>query len=145
MKSWRSMALVLVVLSALLLLAAACGGDDEEGDGAPTATDADGASPAGGGEVELELAAQNTSYDTDELTAEAGADVKLSFQNKENAVQHNFSLYETEESEEPLFEGDITTGPETTTYEFTAPSDPGTYHFHCDIHPAAMQGDFIVE
>lgn len=146
MKSWRMLGLVLVVISALVLLAAACGDDDEEdeGDGAPTATEANGGSPAGGA-GELELIAQDTKFDRDELTAEAGADVKISFQNKDNAVQHNFSLYETEESEDPLFEGDITTGPETTTYEFTAPADSGTYHFHCDIHPTAMQGDFVVE
>jgi plastocyanin len=145
MKSWRILGLVLVAISALLLLAAACGDDEDEGDGAPTATDADGASPAGGGEVELELTAQNTSYDKDELTAEVGADVKLTFNNKDNGIQHNFALYENKDSDEELFEGDIITGPETTTYEFTAPEEPGTYFFHCDIHPSLMQGDFVVE
>ncbi len=40
--------------------------------------------------------------------------------------------------------GEIITGPAETTYTFTAPSEPGTYYFQCDVHPS-MNGDFIVE
>jgi plastocyanin len=40
--------------------------------------------------------------------------------------------------------GEIITGPATINYTFTAPSEPGTYYFQCDVHPS-MNGDFIVE
>ncbi|MDQ4076493.1 MAG: hypothetical protein M3220_09635 [Chloroflexota bacterium] len=54
---------------------------------------------------------------------------------------------EAEEAEAiptPMEEGED--GPEETiTYEFDAPSEPGTYYFQCDVHPTTMTGDFIVE
>jgi hypothetical protein len=31
------------------------------------------------------------------------------------------------------------------TEKFTAPSTPGTYYFHCDVHPDQMNGTFIVQ
>jgi plastocyanin len=34
---------------------------------------------------------------------------------------------------------------DTIDYTFTAPEEPGTYHYHCDVHPTVMTGDFIVE
>jgi plastocyanin len=148
MKLVRVIGLMFTVAIAAALLAA-CGGDDEKtGDGA-AATTGPAASPTGGGNGEntalLEIAAENTEYDVNELTAPAGADVTLTFDNDDPGIQHNWSLYETEESKDALFAGEILTGVDSQDYEFTAPEDPGTYHFHCDIHPSAMTGDFIVE
>jgi plastocyanin len=153
MKYIRTIPLLLLVLIAAAVFVAC--GDDDEGDGGDATTraaspteDEDG-SPTGGagnGEsIELELTAENTTYDETELTAPAGVDVTLIFDNDDEGLQHNFSLYETPESTEAIFEGPITTGIEQVRYEFTAPADPGTYHYHCDIHPTQMDGDFIVE
>jgi plastocyanin len=151
MKYLRTTLLLFATLVASALFAAACGDDDEGGNGgeattaAATPEEEENGSPAAGEGTELELAAENTSYDVSELTAPAGAEITLVFDNDDEGVQHNFSLYETEESEDPLFPGEIITGIDTVNYEFTAPEDPGTYHFHCDVHPTQMTGDFIVE
>ena len=41
---------------------------------------------------------------------------------------------------------DIATGPNALeTMTFTAPSEPGTYYFWCDVHQTAMQGTYTVE
>ena len=150
MKHLRIVLMLLGVLAAGALLAA-CGDDDEGGNGGDATTAAatreeeeENGSPTGGG-TELELAAENTTYDVSELTAPAGADVTLVFDNDDEGVQHNFSLYETEESTDALFEGEVITGIDSIDYTFTAPESAGTYHYHCDIHPTAMTGDFIVE
>jgi len=152
MKYLRTIPLLVAVLTAASLFVA-CGGDDEEGGGnGGEATTRAASSPtggAGGDTVELELVAENTSYDPTELTAPAGADVTIVFDNDDPDLQHNMSLYETEESTDPLFEGEIITGVDTINYELKAgedlPDEPGTYHYHCDIHPTQMTGDFIVE
>ena len=141
---------MILVTSALALLVAC--GDDEPSDGngataTPTEAQAgEDESPPPGDSFFLEIAAENTEYDVSELgPAPAGEDILLQFDNDDPGIQHNWSLYETEESEEALFEGDILTGVDTQDYEFTAPEEPGTYHFHCDIHPAAMTGELIIE
>jgi len=147
MKYLHTIPLMLAVLTAAVLFVA-CGGDDEEGDGNGGEATTRAASPTDGADgeaTELELVAENTSYDPTEITAPAGADVTIVFDNDDPDLQHNFSLYETPESEDPIFEGDIITGVDTINYEFTAPEDPGTYHYHCDIHPDLMEGEFIVE
>jgi plastocyanin len=151
--------LLLLVLVAAALFAAACGDDDEGGGNGGEATTA-AASPTedegeengsptdgAGGEdsVTLEITAENTTFDETELTAPAGADVTLIYDNDDEGIDHNWSLYETPEATEAIFEGPITTGIEQVRYEFTAPEEPGTYHYHCDIHPTQMDGDFIVE
>jgi plastocyanin len=148
MKLLRMLGMMLAMVVAVAMVAA-CG--DDEGDGGGTeattraATATDGAGGDGAGAVDLEIAAENTAYDVSELTAPAGADVTLVFDNDDEGLQHNWSLYESEESEDPLFEGEIITGVDSVDYTFTAPEDPGTYHFHCDVHPTQMEGEFIVE
>ena len=71
--------------------------------------------------------------------------VSISFSNKDAGVLHNFSLYADAGHTQAIFQGDLTTGPETTTYTFDAPSTPGTYYFHCDVHPDQMKGVFTVK
>ena len=68
----------------------------------------------------LEIAAENTEYDVSELgPAPAGEDITLQFDNDDPGIQHNWSLYETEDSRRPIFEGEILTGVDTQDYEFT--------------------------
>ena len=159
MKYLRTISLLLAVLTAAALFVA-CGDDDEATvetverppPAPPALTEDEGedGSPTGGagdGEpIELELAAENTTYDVTELTAPAGADVTLVFDNDDEGLQHNFALFESADAlDDPIFEGDVITGVDTIDYEFTAPEEPGTYFYHCDIHPTQMDGDFIVE
>jgi len=146
MKLVRIVGLMMTVAIAAALLAA-CGGDDEKtGDGAAATTPAEGSPAAGGDSFFLEIAAENTEYDVSELgPAPAGEDITLQFDNDDPGIQHNWSLYETEESDEPIFEGEILTGVDTEDYAVPAIDEPGTYHFHCDIHPAVMTGELIIE
>lgn len=92
--------------------------------------------------VSLELVAEGNSFDEDTLTVPAGAQVVLELDNRDN-VGHNFALYESEAAEDVIFQGEVVTEP--TTYEFTAPDEPGTYHFQCDPHADLMNGEFLVE
>lgn len=119
-----------VALAAALLLVACP--EEAPPDEAPPNDDA----------VTLELVAESISFDQETLTAPAGAQVRIEFENRDG-ITHNFALYESEAAEEPIFQGEIVT--QDTTYEFQAPEEPGTYFFRCDPHAAQMQGDFIVE
>ncbi|MFA7563250.1 MAG: cupredoxin domain-containing protein [Methanoculleus sp.] len=97
-----------------------------------------------GGETVVNLTAENIAFDTDTITVPAGAEVTVNFENKDDGVPHNFAVYDDNLRSESFFVGDIITGPDETEYTFTAPSEPGTYYFQCDVHPS-MNGDFIVE
>jgi len=149
MKLVRTIGLMFAVVVTTALLAA-CGGDDEKtGDGAtatPTEAQAGGdESPPAGDTFFLEIAAENTEYDVTELTAPAGEDITLQFDNDDPEIQHNWSLYEDEAGTQEIFEGEILTGVDTIDYAVPAIDEPGTYHFHCDIHPAVMKGELIIE
>ena len=92
----------------------------------------------------VNLTAENIAFDTDTVTVPAGANVTVIFNNKDSGIPHNFAVYDSSLRSERIFVGEIITGPATTNYTFTAPSEPGTYYFQCDVHPS-MNGDFIVE
>ena len=95
-------------------------------------------------EVKLTLVAENTKFDKAILETPAGKDVVLTMENKDS-IEHSFALYQTEAATERLAGGQTFPGPAILTYQFTAPETPGTYHFRCDIHPNAMNGDFVVK
>ncbi|NQS78251.1 MAG: hypothetical protein HQQ74_06015, partial [Methanoculleus bourgensis] len=92
----------------------------------------------------VNLTAENIAFDTDTITVPAGANVTVNFNNKDSGIPHNFAVYDSSFRSERIFVGEIITGPATINYTFTAPSEPGTYYFQCDVHPS-MNGDFIVE
>ena len=148
MRLVRVIGLIVSVIVAGTLLAG-CGGDDEKTDGATaTPTEAQAGaddSPPAGDTFFLEIAAENTEYDVSELTAPAGEDMTLQFDNDDPEIQHNWSLYEDEAGTQEIFEGEILTGVDTIDYAVPAIDEPGTYHFHCDIHPAVMKGELIIE
>jgi plastocyanin len=149
MRVVRMIGLMVAVVASVTLLAA-CGDDEPSSNGA-SATPTEGQagaddSPPAGDTFFLEIAAENTEYDVSELgPAPAGEDITLQFDNDDPGIQHNWSLYETEESTDPIFEGKILTGVDTEDYFVPAIDEPGTYHYHCDIHPAVMTGELIIE
>lgn len=98
----------------------------------------------GGNATVVNLTAENIAFDTDTITVPAGANVTVNFNNKDSGIPHNFAVYDSSFRSERIFVGEIITGPATINYTFTAPSEPGTYYFQCDVHPS-MNGDFIVE
>jgi len=142
MKPARTTALILALVLVTTLLGGCGGGDDNNK--SSTATQSTSASDGAEDEVKLTLVAENTKFDKTTLEAPTGKDVTLTMENKDS-VEHTFSLYQSADSTDPLFAGQKFPGPAILTYQFTAPETPGTYHFRCDIHPNAMNGDFVVK
>jgi plastocyanin len=95
--------------------------------------------PAPGGTIPL--VAESLAFDTPELALPAGGEVTIAFDNKDAGIPHNVALY-TEQGGDPIFQGELVTGPTTAEYRFPAP-DPGTYYFQCDVHPT-MNGSAVV-
>ncbi|MGI8792065.1 MAG: cupredoxin domain-containing protein [Acidimicrobiales bacterium] len=89
----------------------------------------------------LELHAESTAFDTDAIELVAHSKVAVALTNNDAGLTHNFSIYD--DTTDPLFRGELITGPGSATYDFEAP-DAGTYRFQCDVHPAEMNGSVTV-
>jgi plastocyanin len=100
---------------------------------------------AGGGIATVELAADNMAFDASTITVPAGVEVTIIFDNQDDGILHNVAVYTDSSAAEEIYVGETITGPSVITYTFTAPEEPGTYFFRCDVHPQQMTGDFIVE
>ena len=106
----------LVALATLATLVAACGAP------APVMTPPPGA---------VVITAQGTAFTTHHVTAPAGVDFTLWFENRDHEL-HNVHIRHGSGSN--LFYGQTFTGPEART-ETVPAIPPGTYTFICDIHP----------
>ncbi len=105
-----------------------------------------GATGGGGGGATVQPAtvvASGLAFDTDTLTIPANTATTLEFDNQDAGTPHNIAIYPSQSDlANPLFRGDVITGPATTTYGIP-PLDPGSYYFHCDVHPT-MNGTVTV-
>jgi len=86
-------------------------------------------------------------FDTNCLAAPANSKFTLTFANTDTPQIHNVEIF-TNSSATTRLGGatgptDIVQPGQTTTYD-VGPLQPGTYYFHCDIHPTTMTGTFIV-
>jgi plastocyanin len=143
--------LLALVVAAASILAAGC---VSPGDNAtqPTTIPTETGTPVtttpttatGGEAVTIDLTADVMAFDTETITVPAGAEVTVNFDNQDDGIPHNLAVYTDSSGATAIFVGDTVTGPVETTYTFTAPSEPGTYYFRCDVHPE-MNGDFVVE
>jgi plastocyanin len=91
----------------------------------------------GGPEVALE--ASELSFGVRRLTAPADERLTLRFSN-DSSVAHNVSIYRSDG--EPLFTGEVFTGPRVVEYALPA-LDAGSYQFVCDLHPEQMTGTLV--
>jgi len=92
------------------------------------------------GSAVLKVSADNSTFDTHELTAPAEEAFGIEFTNDE-AVAHNVAIYQRGE---PIFNGAYFTGPGTTIYVIDA-LPAGDYTFICDVHPVPdMTGTLTV-
>jgi plastocyanin len=110
--------------------------------GTVTVSAAAAAPPPPGG---LTLTAQGTAFQEKTLTFTGTGTVTVHFDNTDAGLTHNFAVFKGSDATAPvIFRGDLVTGPATKDYTFQAPP-PGTYFFHCDVHPTQMFGQFIVK
>ena len=84
-------------------------------------------------------------FDKSTITVPAGAQVTINFRNDDSGIPHNFAAYTTSAAQEEIFKGQIIDGGTSTTYQFTAPTTPGSYFFRCDVHPIEMTGTLVVQ
>jgi plastocyanin len=128
---------------ALLLTAAACGSDDDGDTGAPEGSTTSTEAPATGDEY----------GDTGDTggSAEAGTIVAEDFSltdltvapGEEIVLRNDGEAPHTATADDDSFDtGQVTAG--ETSAPVTAPDEPGTYAFHCEIHNA-MTATLTVE
>jgi plastocyanin len=96
--------------------------------------------------TKLHLTAAGLVFDPTCLAAPAGTAFTISFENKDIGIPHNFHIFSADPAQDSnaqsLFTGDLVTGPDTATYKVSA-LPPGTYFFHCDVHPTLMFGTLV--
>ena len=116
---------VAMLAGGIALIAVGAGG--EEGGG-------------GGPAVTISLTAKGIAFDKTTLSVPAGKPFAIAFDNQDAGIQHDVQIFDNESfTGTPLLNGEIVTGPAKVTYEAPA-LDPGTYYFHCSVHPTQMQG-----
>jgi plastocyanin len=97
----------------------------------------------GGGEAPT-VVAQGLAFQPTELTVAGGGQISIHFDNQDPGQLHNIQVFDGSDATAPsLFDGEVVTGPAATDYTFEAPP-PGTYFFHCKIHPTQMTGSLTV-
>jgi plastocyanin len=134
----------LVIAIAILISVAACSSSPATQAPVSSASSATAPAAAPGNTVTINIAAQNMAFDQSALTVKAGAQVTMNFNNKDT-MPHNVAIYTDSTAAQLIYKGETFNGPATRTYTFTAPTSPGTYFFRCDVHPAKMTGQFIVQ
>jgi plastocyanin len=98
--------------------------------------------------IVLKIVAQGTAFDPTCLVALAGKPFTIEFDDKDPVATvgpHNIVIAEDEASTStnPIFRGDLVSGPDTVPYEVPAIDAAGSYFFHCEVHPS-MTGTLAV-
>jgi plastocyanin len=103
-----------------------------------TITSSEGGSGGGGPTVK----AESLTFNTSEIDLTAGQPTTLTFDNEDAGIPHNIAIYTDDSLSKTLFQGEQFPGVDTREYVIPA-LDPGTYFFHCDVHPT-MNGSVVV-
>ena len=147
---WALVSVVLLALAAWPVWAGLRPGGREAGaqpggGSPPTPPPAARCAPRG---TELEETARGIAFARSCLAAPARTPFTIRFSNRDRDIPHNVHICTADPAVDPgarsLFGGEIITGVQDVTYE-VGPLPPGTYFFHCDVHPAQMRGTFVVE
>jgi plastocyanin len=103
------------------------------------------AAPAG--TTVFDITAKNLLFDKRSMTVPANTQITVRFNNQDPGIIHNFAVYKSKAATAaplaPGSKGNLITGVASENITFTTPG-PGTYYFHCDVHPDTMNGSFIV-
>ncbi len=100
-----------------------------------------GGTPGGGGAT-VTVIAQNLQFDTSTIYLPGNAPSTIHFENNDPGVQHNIAIFTDSSMSTRLFTGALVTGPGAADYQIP-PLAPGSYYFHCDVHPT-MNGKVSV-
>lgn len=98
--------------------------------------------PSQGANTVIQIAAQNTAFDTAELETAANTPFQIDFDNLD-PLPHNVAIHQGSPTGEEVFQGEIVTGPTKVTYHVPA-LQPGPYAFVCTVHPQ-MTGTLNVQ
>jgi plastocyanin len=110
--------------------------------GSPSASDSGAATTT----INIETTPdQQLSFQPDDFTISPGTTVTVDYMNNSN-LPHNIHFFDGTDSNAPsLGASQIGTGPNNAqTVTFIAPAQPGDYFFWCDVHQAAMTGQYLV-
>jgi plastocyanin len=96
----------------------------------------------------LSIVAEGTAFDPTCLVAPASEPFTIEFDNKDpvgTVGPHNIVIAKDEASTStnPIFRGDLVSGPDTVEYKVPAIDEGGSYFFHCEVHPS-MTGTLAV-
>jgi outer membrane protein assembly factor BamB len=127
--------------------------DGAAGPGDPTDGGVDGATGAAGtttgdGRADGQLTVttpEGSRFDLDRLLVRAGQEVTVTYDNRSD-IPHNIAFYAGPDTTDGvLARTPVEAGPVVQRITFTAPTQPGEYHFQCDPHPTLMMGRLVVE
>jgi len=89
--------------------------------------------PAPGGTTTT-VTASGLAFDTTTITLPANKATTLTFDNEDASVPHDIAIFPDASATNPLFTGNIVVGVTSVDYQIPA-LKPGSYFFHCDVHP----------
>lgn len=95
------------------------------------------------------VVAANVAFDTKQITVRTGGKIRVRFDNRDQAVEHNIAFYKSSTDLSAVSPGSVGTrfpGPAVDDTVFDVPP-AGDYFFRCDVHPTipAMTGTFTVQ
>lgn len=134
-----------LILAAALLLSA-CGGAGESDEPADQSAEksppAESVQGCAGTPPTTEIVASKSLFDKECVGAKAGQPLKLMFRN-DDSYQHNFAVYKGAGLGDKKYASPFFDGASQNTAEVPA-LEAGTYRFECNIHPAIMEGEYVV-
>ena len=133
-KAGRAAGRALLLVVALGLALGACGDDDDGGDeaGGDGTTTSSGAVDVNQGDI---VVIDDFAFgDGEPVEVQAGE--LITWQN-DDSVRHTV----TDDTENPEFSSDAIQPGDTFSITF---DEPGTFQYHCSIHPDRMQGELII-
>ena len=147
--------MMVIVTTGIVVLLVVSSPDGEEGPKVVQPPPGTGASPTvpasetpGAGQLTFEINMIPTiQFDKTELTIPTNREAKISADNTDDGILHNFAIYnsrdEAEGGADAIAATEFCNAP--CTESVTASLPQGEYFFRCDVHPQQMTGTLAVE
>jgi len=117
-------------------------GPPSSGEPPPTSAPPSSGGPPTSGGTTTTVTASGLAFDTTTINLPADKATTLTFDNEDAGIPHDIAIFPDASATNPLFTGEIVTGVKTVDYDIPA-LKPGSYYFHCDVHPQ-MNGSVTV-